>query len=55
MRVKEDPEEKEKEGDFSVDPVVKILHFYCKEQGFKSLSGNQDPTCSTVQSKELNK
>ena len=55
MRVTEDPVEKEKEGDFPGGPVVKTLYYYCREQGFKPWSGNQDPTCSSVQAKELNK
>ena len=41
--------------DFSVSPVVKILHFPCRRHQFNPWLGNWDPTCNVAQPKKENK
>ena len=33
--------------DFPEGPLLTTPHFHCRQHGFNSWSGNQDPTCST--------
>ena len=39
--------------DFPGCPVVKTLHFQCREHGFNPWSGKKDPTCRMVQPKKI--
>ena len=38
--------------DFPGGPLVKTLHFQCKDLGFDPWLGNGDPTCCTIRPKE---